>query len=149
MTDARKPILILLADDDPEDRMLARDALAESRLANELREVEDGDELLQYLRREGRYTNPATSPTPGVILIDLNMPKMDGRTAIAQIKQDPRLRHIPIVVLTTSNAETDIVRSYDLGVSSYITKPVTFDGLVEVMRGFGRYWFEIVELPSR
>ena len=148
MADARQPIVILLADDDPEDRMLARDALAESRLANELREVEDGDELLRYLRREGRYTDPASSPTPGVILVDLNMPKKDGRQAIAEIKRDPALRHIPIVVLTTSKAETDIVRSYDLGVNSYITKPVTFDGLVEVMRSFGRYWFEIVELPG-
>ncbi|HYB95425.1 MAG TPA: response regulator [Vicinamibacterales bacterium] len=147
MSKTRKPIVILMADDDAEDRMLARAALTESHLANELREVEDGEELLQYLRREGRYADPATSPTPGVILIDLNMPRVDGRTAIARIKADERLRHIPLVVLTTSSAETDIVRSYELGVSSYITKPVTFAGLVAVMGSFGRYWFEIVELP--
>lgn len=149
MAEARKPIVILMADDDPEDRMLARDALAESRLANELREVEDGEQLLQYLRREAPYADPATSPTPGVILVDLNMPKKNGLAAITEIKRDARLRHIPIVVLTTSKAEVDIARSYDLGVNSYITKPVTFDGLVEVMRSFGRYWFEIVELPPR
>jgi CheY-like chemotaxis protein len=149
MTDARKPIVILLADDDPEDRTLAREALAESRLANDLREVENGEQLLQYLRRQDRYSDPADSPTPGVILVDLNMPRKDGLAAITEIKRDASFRHIPVVVLTTSNADADIVRSYDLGVNSYITKPVTFDGLVEVMRGFGRYWFEIVELPSR
>ncbi|HYE86241.1 MAG TPA: response regulator [Vicinamibacterales bacterium] len=147
MSGQRKSIVILMADDDPEDRMLARAALAESHLANELREVEDGEQLLHYLRREGKYSDPATSPTPGVILVDLNMPRVDGRTAIGQIKADPQLRHIPIVVLTTSAAETDIFRSYALGVSSYITKPVTFEGLVAVMASFGRYWFEIVELP--
>jgi CheY-like chemotaxis protein len=143
-----KPITILLADDDADDRLLTRDALAESRLANELRFVEDGEELMRYLRREGRYSNPDLSPCPGLILLDLNMPRKDGREALREIKSDPSLRHIPIVVLTTSKAEEDIYRTYDLGVNSFITKPVTFDGLVNVMRGLGRYWFEIVELPG-
>jgi CheY-like chemotaxis protein len=141
------PIVILLVDDDADDRMLARDALAESRLANDLREVEDGEELLDYLHRRGKFADPATSPRPGLILLDLNMPRKDGREALKEIKADPSLRHIPVVVLTTSKAEEDIYRTYDLGVSSFITKPVSFDGLVSVMKVLGKYWFEIVELP--
>ncbi|HEY2588161.1 MAG TPA: response regulator [Tepidisphaeraceae bacterium] len=147
MPDNPKPITILLADDDADDRMLTRDALAESRLANDLRFVEDGEQLMAYLRREGRFAAPESAPWPGLILLDLNMPRKDGREALREIKGDPALRSIPIVVLTTSKAEEDIYRTYDLGVNSFITKPVTFDGLVSVMRGLGRYWFEIVELP--
>jgi len=142
-----KPITILLADDDADDRMLAKDALKESRLANDLRFVENGEELLEYLRRQGQFSEEGKAPTPGLILLDLNMPRKDGREALKEIKSDPNLRHIPIVVLTTSKAEEDIYRTYDLGVNSFITKPVTFDGLVNVMRTLGTYWFEIVELP--
>jgi len=142
-----RPITILLADDDADDRMLAKDALKESRLANDLRFVENGEELMEYLRRQGPFADAADSPTPGLILLDLNMPRKDGREALKEIKSDPNLRHIPIVVLTTSKAEEDIYRTYDLGVNSFITKPVTFDGLVNVMRTLGTYWFEIVELP--
>jgi CheY-like chemotaxis protein len=142
-----KPITILLADDDADDRMLAKDALKESRLANDLRFVENGEELLDYLHRRGAFADAKSSPTPGLILLDLNMPRKDGREALREIKSDPNLRHIPIVVLTTSKAEEDIYRTYDLGVNSFITKPVTFDGLVNVMRTLGTYWFEIVELP--
>ena len=144
--DKAKPVTILLADDDSDDRMLARDALAESRLANDLRFVQDGEELMDYLYRRNKYSNEE-APRPGLILLDLNMPRKDGREALREIKSDPNLRHIPIVVLTTSKAEEDIYRTYDLGVNSFITKPVTFEGLVSVMRGLGRYWFEIVELP--
>jgi CheY-like chemotaxis protein len=144
---AGKPITLLIADDDADDRMLMADALAESRLANDLRFVEDGEELLDYLRRRGKYADPSSSPRPGLILLDLNMPKMDGREALREIKVDPDLRRIPVVVLTTSKAEADIVRSYDLGASSFIIKPVSFEGLVEVMKAIGRYWFEIVEPP--
>lgn len=147
MSPVPRPITILLADDDADDRMLAKDALKESRLANDLRFVENGEELLDYLHRRGRYADPAASPTPGLILLDLNMPRKDGREALKEIKSDPALRHIPVVVLTTSKAEEDIYRTYDLGVNSFITKPVTFDGLVSVMRTLGSYWFEIVELP--
>ncbi|MEI7729434.1 MAG: response regulator [Verrucomicrobiota bacterium] len=142
-----RPITILIAEDDPDDRLLAKDALVESRLANDVRFVENGEELLDYLRQQGAFANPETSPRPGIILLDLNMPKKDGREALREIKADPNLRQIPIVVLTTSKAEEDIFRSYDLGVSSFITKPVTFEGLVEIMRVLGQYWFEIVELP--
>ncbi|HXE55470.1 MAG TPA: response regulator [Tepidisphaeraceae bacterium] len=148
MPDPAKPITILLADDDADDRILTKEALAESRLANDLRFVEDGEQLLDYLHRRGQFSSPQDSPHPGLILLDLNMPRKDGREALREIKGDPNLRHIPIVVLTTSKAEEDIYRTYNLGVNSFITKPVTFDGLVSVMRGLGRYWFEIVELPS-
>lgn len=142
-----KPITILLADDSEDDRLLTRMALEESLVANDLRMVEDGEELMAYLKREGQYADPKNSPTPGLILLDLNMPRKDGREALQEIKADPRLRRIPIVALTTSEDEDDIIRSYDLGVSSFITKPVSFGALVEVMKGFGRYWIEIVSIP--
>jgi len=147
MPNGARPIVILLADDDEEDRMLAADALEESRVVNDLRFVEDGDELLDYLYRRGRYSEPDAAPTPGLILLDLNMPRKDGREALREIKADPDLRRIPVIVLTTSKAEEDIYRTYDLGANSFITKPVSFDGLVAVMRDIGRYWIEIVELP--
>ncbi|NEP11915.1 MAG: response regulator [Symploca sp. SIO1A3] len=136
-----------MADDDPDDCMLAREALAESRLANDLRFVSDGEELLDYLHHRGKYAQPSSSPRPGLILLDLNMPKKDGREALKEIKANPNLRYIPIVVLTTSKAEDDIHRSYDLGANSFIVKPVTFSSLVEVMKTLRKYWFEIVELP--
>jgi CheY-like chemotaxis protein len=142
----RRPITILLADDDEDDRLMTRDALRDARLPSDLRCAFDGVDLLDYLYRRGRHAS-GHAPRPGLILLDLNMPRMDGREALAQIKRDPELRSIPVVVLTTSKAEEDIVRSYDLGVSSFITKPVTFLGLVEVMRVFSRYWTEIVDLP--
>jgi len=141
-----KPITILIAEDDPDDRYLAKEALSESRLANTLYFVEDGEELMEFLRHEGRFTK-VKPPRPGIILLDLNMPRKDGREALLEIKADPQLRRIPVVVLTTSKAEEDILRSYDLGVSSFIVKPVTFEGLVNLMQTLGRYWFEIVELP--
>jgi CheY-like chemotaxis protein len=147
MSDNARPIVILLADDDEEDRMLAADALEESRVVNDLRFVEDGEDLLDYLYHRGKYTAAGSSPTPGLILLDLNMPRKDGREALREIKADPDLRRIPVVVLTTSKAEEDIYRTYDLGANSFITKPVSFDGLVAVMRDIGRYWIEIVELP--
>ena len=149
MRSERKPIVILLADDDEEDRMLACDALAESRLSNDITCVTDGEDLMDYLYRRGRFAPPVEAPRPGLILLDLNMPKKDGREALREIKSDPDLRQISVVVLTTSKAEEDIYSSYDSGASSFISKPVTFEGLVEVMRGLGRYWFEIVDLPRQ
>ena len=149
MNDGRRPITILLADDDEDDRKLAQDALAESRLANDLHTVEDGEELMDYLLRRGKYAALADSPRPGLILLDLNMPKKDGREALREIKADPSLRQIPVVVLTTSKAEEDIYRTYDLGANSFITKPVMFESFVRVMKDLGTYWFEIVELPRR
>jgi len=145
----RTTVTILMADDDEDDCMLAHEALAESRLANDLHFVPDGEELMDYLYQRGKYVDPSSSPRPGLILLDLNMPKKDGREALQEIKSDPQLRHIPIVVLTTSKAEEDIYRSYDLGANSFITKPVTFSALVEVMKTIGKYWFEIVELPLK
>ncbi len=143
-----KSITILLADDDPDDRMLAREAFDESRLRNTLEMVEDGEELMDYLHNRGKYSGAAARPKPSLILLDLNMPRMDGREALKEIKSSPDLRRIPIVVLTTSKADEDILRTYDLGVNSFITKPVTFDSLVEVLVALGKYWFEIVELPG-
>lgn len=140
-------IPILMADDDPDDRMLAREALEEVRLANDLFFVHDGEELLDFLKRRGAYADPADAPRPGLILLDLKMPKKDGFEALEEIKDDPRLRKIPVVILTTSRADEDVVRGYDLGVSGYVTKPVTFEGLVQVMKALERYWFEIVEHP--
>ncbi len=147
MNKPHKPITILLADDDPEDRMLAHDALQESRVANRLDMVVDGEDLMDYLYRRGAYESLKGSPLPGLILLDLNMPRKDGREALREIKSDSNLRRIPVVVLTTSRAEEDIFRTYDLGVNSFITKPVTFEQLVEVVRTVGRYWVEFVELP--
>ena len=142
-----KMITIVLADDDPDDRQLTEDAFSENRLANQLHCVEDGEELMDYLYRRGKFESLRGDPLPGLILLDLNMPRKDGREALKEIKADPELRRIPIVVLTTSKAEEDIVRTYDLGVNSYVTKPVTFKSLVELIKVLGRYWFEVVELP--
>lgn len=142
------PITILLADDDPDDRMLTRDAFDESRLHNTLEMVEDGEELMDYLHSRGKYSGEAARPRPGLILLDLNMPRKDGREALKEIKSCPELRRIPVVVLTTSKAEEDILRTYDLGVNSFVIKPVTFEALVDVLKTIGKYWFEMVELPS-
>lgn len=142
-----RPISLLIADDDPDDRLLAEEALVESRLANGMHFVEDGEQLLDFLNQRGIYSGQDL-PRPGLILLDLNMPRKDGREALQEIKADPNLRRIPVVVLTTSKAEEDVLRTYDLGVNSFIVKPVTFEQLVEVMRALGRYWFEIVELPG-
>lgn len=141
-----KPIVILMAEDDPDDRLLAKEALEESQLVNQIYFVADGIELLDYLKKRGEYADKP-APRPGVILLDLNMPRVDGREALERIKTDPDLRSIPVIVLTTSKAEEDILRSYQLGVNGFITKPVSFEGLVSVMGGLGKYWFQIVELP--
>jgi CheY-like chemotaxis protein len=143
-----KPITILMADDDPDDRQLAREAFEEAKLANDLRFVEDGVELLDYLHRRGKYADPASSPRPGLLLLDLNMPRKDGREALQEIKSDPRFRTMRVVILTTSKAEEDILRTYNLSAASYITKPVTFESLVDVVKILGKYWLEIVELPE-
>ena len=141
----RKPITILMAEDDPDDRMLAKDAFEECRLVNALLFVENGEQLMDFLHRRGAYTD---APRPGLILLDLNMPIMDGREALALIKADPQFSSIPVIALTTSQAEEDVMRSYASGVNSYIVKPVSFTGLVEVMRGLAQYWLEIVEIPG-
>jgi len=144
-----KRITILVAEDDEDDRLLMQEALEENRLANDLHFVVDGEDLMDYLLRRGKYRDPKSAPRPSLILLDLNMPRKDGREALKEIKADPNLRKIPIVVLTTSKAEEDILRTYDLGVSSFIAKPVVFDSMVQIMKMIGTYWFEIVELPDR
>jgi CheY-like chemotaxis protein len=145
----RGPFTILMADDDEDDRLLTADALKRSRLINEMRFVVDGDDLMQYLRGTGVYADGGKpAQRPGLILLDLNMPKKDGREALAEIKSDEDLRSIPVVVLTTSSAEEDIVRTYDLGVNSFISKPVTFEGFATVMQTLAGYWFELVQLPQ-
>jgi len=141
-------ISILVADDDEEDRMLIEDALREARIANDFAMVKDGVELLDFLRATGAYADRAGLPLPGLILLDLNMPRMDGREALREIKSDAQLRTIPVVVLTTSKAEEDIFRTYNLGVNSFVTKPVCFEALVEIMRVLEQYWFHIVKLPG-
>lgn len=143
-----KPVTVLMADDDLEDCQMAQDAFNESKIASDLRFVHDGEELLNYLFRRGQYADPASSPRPGLILLDLNMPRKDGREALQEIKADATLRNIRVVVLTTSKAEEDILRSYDLSAASYIAKPVTFAALVETIRTLGKYWLEMVELPG-
>jgi CheY-like chemotaxis protein len=143
-----KPITILVADDDADDRQLIREAFDEAKLANDLRFVEDGVEVFEYLERQGRFADPSVSPRPGILLLDLNMPKMDGRKVLEKLKADDRYSPIRVIVMTTSQAEEDIVRSYQLAAASYITKPITFDALVQVVQALGRYWLEIVELPE-
>ena len=149
MPNSTSPIVVLMADDDADDREMTRDAFEASRLANDLRFTVDGVDLMDYLNHRGKYSDPASSPRPGLILLDLNMPKKDGREALAEIKADPRLTDIPVIVLTTSKEEEDINRSYTLHASSYITKPVTFQALVNIVNDLGKYWLEIVELPHR
>lgn len=141
------PIVILMADDDDDDYLLTKKALEESKLLNTLVRVEDGEQLLDYLNARGEYKD--TAVRPGVILLDLNMPRKDGREALKEIKSDPRFSDIPVVIFTTSKAEEDVYRSYQLGSNSFITKPVTFENLIKVMKALGTYWFEIVELPVK
>ncbi|WP_019603473.1 response regulator [Teredinibacter turnerae] len=144
----KTPLKILMADDDDDDKLLTKDALAESRVLNELYFVSNGVELLDYLKGTGEYADREKYPYPSIVLLDLNMPKMDGREALASIKADEKLRSIPVVILTTSKAEEDMIKGYNLGAASYITKPVTFDALVELMTTVGKYWVEFVELPQ-
>jgi CheY-like chemotaxis protein len=148
VSDSHNAIVILMADDDEDDRMLTADALQDSKLANTFTTVNDGEELMDYLHRRGKYAPPAIAPRPGLVLLDLNMPKMDGREALREMKSDPELRSIPVVVLTTSKAEEDIERTYNLGANSFIVKPVTFETLAESLRVLTEYWFEVVRLPS-
>ena len=140
-------ITLLLADDDPDDRLLVGEALQEGAAAVDLRCVEDGEELVGYLLRRGPYADPSSSPHPDLILLDLKMPRKDGHQALKEIKADPRLRRIPVVVLTTSKAEEDVARAYDSGANSFVVKPTDFRTLVEVMRAMEGYWARTVTLP--
>ncbi|MCI0398631.1 MAG: response regulator [Chloroflexi bacterium] len=144
----KKSTTILMADDDLEIRLLIQEALAESQATNELRFVENGEELMDYLYHRGKYSELNVSPSPGLILLDLNMPKKGGREALQEIRADPKLRHISVVVLTTSQTEEDIYRSYKMGANSFIAKPRSFERLVHIMKNLAQYWFSIVELPA-
>ena len=143
-----KPIAILVADDDSDDRQLTAEAFAEAKIANDLRFVEDGVEVFDYLNRRGKFANPVDSPWPSLLLLDLNMPRKDGREVLKEMKADPRYAGIRVIVMTTSQSEADINSSYLLNAASFITKPVTFESLVEVVKALGKYWLEIVELPD-
>lgn len=147
MNRVTRPISILIADDDADDRLMIEEAFLERRVRNQIDFVEDGEELLEYLHREGKFAELRGQPFPGLILLDLNMPKIDGREALRRMKTDRHLQRIPVVVLTTSRAEEDIIRTYGMGVNSFITKPVTFEGLVDVVSALCNYWIEIVALP--
>jgi CheY-like chemotaxis protein len=146
--DKKYKIKVLMADDDEDDRLMTKEALDETPLGSNLRFVEDGEELLDYLFQRNKYSDPGKAPRPDLILLDLNMPKKDGREALKEIKESPELRNIPVVVLTTSKAEEDIYRTYELGVNSFISKPVTFEGMVETMKTLSLYWFNVVSLPA-
>ena len=145
----RRPITLLLADDDEEDLLLTKEALEQSRLGNDLRFVYDGEELMDYLLRRGRYADPADSPAPGLILLDLNMPRKDGREALTEIKANPDIRRIPVVVLTTSRAEQDILETYDLHANCYIVKPVGLDEFITIVRSVEDFWLSIVRMPPK
>jgi CheY-like chemotaxis protein len=142
-------ITILVAEDDPDDRLLIKEAFQENTFLADLRFVEDGEELMDYLRRRGEYRSSETSPWPGLILLDLNLPKKDGREALAEIKTDPALRRLPIIVVTTSNVQEDILCCYDMGANSYITKSVRIADLNDAFKALSKYWLEIVSLPTR
>ena len=146
MEQMKKSITILIADDDPDDRFITKEAFKEAGLINDLRFVEDGEELIDYLYQRGKYHDAKNAPRPGLILLDLNMPKKDGREALREIKADESLRRIPVVVLTTSKEEEDIIRAYDLGSNSYITKPVSFNSLLITLKALANYWLQIVQL---
>jgi CheY-like chemotaxis protein len=148
MTDLNeREIQIVMADDDSDDRMLAAEAFEENKLANKLSFVENGEELLDYLLWRKQY-NSTNAPRPDIILLDINMPKMNGIQALKEIKANDELKKIPVIMLTTSNSDEDVVKSYNLGVNSFITKPVTFDDLVTIISDFSNYWFKIVILPK-
>ena len=149
MDNSMTTIRIHMCDDDPDDQLLVTDALEEARLGNPIDFTNNGKELLQYLNREGKYSHLIDQPLPGLILLDLNMPVMDGREVLSKIKQHEKFRSIPIIVLTTSKAEADIARSYDMGVNSFIMKPVSFDSLVDMVKSVTDYWFHLVSLPQK
>lgn len=136
-----------MAEDDPDDVKLIRDAFNEIQFEGEIRTVNDGEELLEYLKIRGKFIDPSYCPKPDLILLDLNMPRKDGREALAEIKSDPDLKALPVVVLTTSNNEEDVIRSYNLGANSYISKPMAYDALIKIVEIISGYWFKTAKLP--
>jgi chemotaxis family two-component system response regulator Rcp1 len=146
MLDSELRFEILLVEDNPGDVLLTQEAFREGRLAHRLSVAEDGEEAIRFLRREGQYAN---APKPDVILLDLNLPKKDGRELLAEIKEDPALRYIPIIVLTTSDAEQDVWRAYKLHANCYLTKPVNLDDFIRKIRSFEDFWLTVVRLPGK
>ncbi|NVM21632.1 MAG: response regulator [Desulfobacterales bacterium] len=142
-----EPFVVLLAEDDEHDIVTTKRAWKKHRIANPLYIVKDGEDCLDFLRRRGKYSEPGTAPRPGIVLIDINMPKMDGITVLKHIRRDEKLRRLPVLVLTTSRAEEDRLRSYDLGANAYIGKPVGFESFSEAVRPINLFW-ELVELPG-
>jgi CheY-like chemotaxis protein len=142
-----KPITVLFADDDPDDRLLLKKAFEAAQLTNDLRCVEDGEDLLDYLHLKNGYKE-GNAPRPDLILLDFNMPRKNGREVLQEIKADPGLKHIPVVVFTTSKHDDDIIYSYQTGANSYLIKPVMFTELVRMIKTLLTYWEEVVELPS-
>ncbi|OZI06285.1 two-component system response regulator [Siphonobacter sp. BAB-5385] len=140
-------IPILVADDDEDDRFLIRTAFRDSQLTNDIFFVADGVELMQFLHHQGPYADAEKYPRPGIIFLDLNMPRKDGWEALSEIKQNPELKAIPVVVLTTSNSERDILRTYESGANCYITKPISFDQLLQIVKSFGQFWLSIASIP--
>lgn len=143
-----KPVTIAIAEDDPDDRMMIQDAFRDCQIANPVDFLEDGEALMQYLRREGEYGNLLGTDLPGMILLDLNMPRKDGREALAEIKSDPDLRHIPVIVMTTSRSPDDVSVTYDIGANSYVAKPIHYEELLDVLQTLGKYWLDVVDLPG-
>ncbi|EMJ95040.1 response regulator [Leptospira alstonii] len=143
----RNSIHILVAEDDPDDRLLMKDGFRENNLVNPLHFVKDGEELFEFLQNKGEYSDILKYPRPGFILLDLNMPRMDGREVLKTIKSSAEFKKIPVIVLTTSREEEDMFQTYDLGANSFIRKPVEFGAFMETIRTLGKYWLEIVELP--
>lgn len=140
---------ILIVEDDPEDRMLAEDAMNDSKPTFPVRFLEDGEQLLAYLQHKGKYQEEDSNPLPGVIVMDLNMPRLDGREALAQIKAHPVFKTIPVIILTTSNNSKDIENCYSLGANSFITKPRNYRELVKIMEMIKNYWYDLNELPGQ
>ncbi|TAL06755.1 MAG: response regulator [Verrucomicrobia bacterium] len=148
MTDLKPIPVILLADDDADDRLLVKDALRDGAFAGQIHSVEDGEELMDYLEHRGKFSDARLHPLPSLILLDLNMPRKSGREALREIKSDTRLRHIPVIVFTTSRADSDIAATYDLGANSFVTKPTAYQALVSVMETLQKYWLDLVQLPK-
>lgn len=148
MTQPPSRATILVVEDDPDDRLLLLEAFAENKLSHDLRMVSDGEELMEYLTHCGRYADPGSAPRPALILLDLNMPKRDGREVLKQIRSHPKLSSVPVVIMSTSRERADILNAYKMGVSSFITKPLSFEKLVDMIGTFCKYWFQVVELPS-
>lgn len=147
MNDTKRQLKVLIAEDDDDDFLLVKDAFEESHILIDIFRARDGEELIDFLLHRGEFGDPESAPRPTLILLDLNMPRKDGREALAEIKAHPDLRMIPVVILTTSKAEEDIVSTYGLGVNSFIRKPVEFVDFVRIIQTLGDYWFEIVQLP--